>query len=76
MKKKNEVLVHTVVTIEEDIIKDSFSTTESEDADEKFIMWAKQYGATDKDIESYIEDGYFKICNASVCMTSNYVKIS
>lgn len=49
MTKKNEMLVHTVVTIEEYIIKDSFSTTDSKEADEKFAMWAKQYGATDKD---------------------------
>lgn len=72
-----EKLVFTVVTIEEDIIHDTFSTTDSDEADEKFVEWAKQYGIeiTDENKSDYLEDGYCRISNASVCLTSYFVKI-
>jgi len=53
-----EKLVFTVVTIEEGVVHDTFSTTDSNEAEEKFIEWAKQYGVkiTDKNKSDYLDE--------------------
>lgn len=57
-----------VVKIREGVVDEATLFDDPKDAEEKFTVDALDLGAKKDDMESHLDDGYYQIMNASVCL--------
>jgi len=58
-----------IITIKDGIVDEALSYKDDvKRAEDKFTKKALELGAEQQDIDTHLEDGYFSIANASVCI--------
>jgi len=62
---KNPIVV---VKIREGVVDEAILCNDAKRAEEGFILGALELGARKEDMETHLDDGYYQIENASICL--------